>query len=243
MRGLLRRLLPRAQRRRIAATMHRLRRRRVRFGSLRRTAPFSREFGFDRGQPIDRHYIEAFLEAHADAIRGRVLEVGTGMYTRRFGGDRVTSAEVLHVAEWKPDVTLVGDLTDAALPLAPASFDCIILTQVLQFVFDAPAVLATVERLLKPGGVLLLTVPGVSPVSRCDMERWGEYWRFTSRAVEAMLRRALPGAELHVEARGNVLAASAFLYGLAADELTPGELAVDDPDFEVVVLARARKAG
>ena len=151
----IRRLIPRAARRRVADVVQPLTRRRIRFGSLRRLEPLSREFGFDRGQPIDRYYIENFLGRHATAVKGRVLEVGTDMYTRRFGGDRVTSSEVLHVEEWKPGVTLVGDLTDPSLLLEGEHYDCIILTQVLRFVFDVPAALRTVNRLLRPGGALL----------------------------------------------------------------------------------------
>ena len=54
----------------------------VRRLGLRRTEPISRAYGFDRGTPVDRHYIEAFLQRHAPSpdysagdIRGRVLEV------------------------------------------------------------------------------------------------------------------------------------------------------------------------
>ena len=66
-------------------------------GDLRRLAPLSREFGYDRGQPVDRYYIEAFLAASSGLIRGRVLEIGDRSYTERFGGDRVTQSDVLNV--------------------------------------------------------------------------------------------------------------------------------------------------
>src|SRR5262249_6056962 len=69
---------------------------RVRFGSFRRVTPISREFGFDRGLPVDRYYIEQFLSVHADDIRNRVLEIGDDTYMRRFGGSRVTKGDVLH---------------------------------------------------------------------------------------------------------------------------------------------------
>jgi hypothetical protein len=48
----------------------------VDFGDLRRVRPISRAFALDRGLPVDRHYIEHFLAAHAADIRGRVLEIG-----------------------------------------------------------------------------------------------------------------------------------------------------------------------
>jgi SAM-dependent methyltransferase len=241
MRRGLRQLLPLPARRRLAGWWNRARRRRVDFGDLRRLTPLSREFGFDRGLPIDRYYIEGFLERNAEAIRGRVLEVGTAAYTKRFGGARVTSSEVLHVSETKPDVTLIGDLTDDQLAIPDADFDCVILTQVLQFVFDVPAALRTVHRLLRPGGELLVTAAAVSPTSRYDAERWGEHWRFTSGSIGRLLRDALPDCDVRVQAEGNVLSATAFLYGLASEELDRSELEHADPDFEVVVCARVRK--
>ena len=62
----------------------------VRFGSLRRVTPLSREFGYDRGLPIDRYYIERFLATHIADIHGHVLEVEDDIYTRQFGGERMT---------------------------------------------------------------------------------------------------------------------------------------------------------
>ena len=49
---------------------------RVRLGSLRRLKPISPDWGSERGLPIDRYYIGQFLAAHAQDIRGHVLEIG-----------------------------------------------------------------------------------------------------------------------------------------------------------------------
>jgi SAM-dependent methyltransferase len=236
-------ILPRKARRKLMAALRRARRGRVDFGDLRRLTPLSSEFGFDRGTPVDRYYIEGFLESNADAIRGRVLEIGTSMYTRRFGGDRVVSSEVLHVSEDKPEVTRIGDLTDPDLAIADAEFDCVILTQVLQFIFETGAALRTAHRVLRPGGDLLLTVAGMAPASRYDVERWGEYWRFTSQSVERLLRQELPGCEVTTRAHGNVLSGAAFLYGVSAEELAREELDNTDSAYEVVITARVHKPG
>ena len=56
-----------------------------RWGNLRRTAPFSHSFGFERGTPVDRHYLHRFLAAHSTSICGDVLEVQTDSYSKRFG--------------------------------------------------------------------------------------------------------------------------------------------------------------
>ena len=45
--------------------------------------PVSREFGADRGQPLDRYYIEQFLSTYQADIRGDVLEVEESLYMSR----------------------------------------------------------------------------------------------------------------------------------------------------------------
>ena len=60
--------------------------------------PVSREFGFERGRPIDRWYIERFLREHAGDVRGRVLEVAESTYTQWYGDGAVTGSDVLYAA-------------------------------------------------------------------------------------------------------------------------------------------------
>jgi SAM-dependent methyltransferase len=213
----------------------------VRFGNLRRRTPIARDFGWHRGLPADRYYIEKFLDAHRDDIRGRVLEIGDPAYTKKFGGERVTQSEVLHAVAGNPLATIVGDLqTGEGVPAD--AFDCIILTQVLPFLYDFHAAIDTCMRALKPGGVLLLTVPCISQVSPFDRDRWGDYWRFTSGAIRKLLSEVAPSENVAVRSYGNVLVAASFLYGVTADELTREELDSQDEEFELIVTARAVKA-
>jgi SAM-dependent methyltransferase len=182
--------------------------------------------GLDRDQPVDRHYIEAFLARHAEDIHGRVLECADPRYTRQIGGARVTHSEVLHPVPGSPRATRVGRLeTGEGVP--SESFDCIVLTQVLQYVFELDAAVATLHRALAPGGVLLLPVPATSKLSGPDDAGWCEHWRFTARSVRRLLEAHVPREQLAVEAHGNVLACVAFLQGLATEELS----AEQDPEF------------
>jgi SAM-dependent methyltransferase len=212
----------------------------VRFGSLRRLQPISRVFGLDRGVCIDRYYIENFLAQHAEDIRGHVLEIGEDTYTRRFGGDRVARSDVLHVQEGNPKATVVADLT-CADSIPSDAFDCIIFTQTLQFIYDVRAAIRHLHRILKPGGVLLATFPGISQISRYDMDRWGDYWRFTTLSARRLFEEVFPPGKVTVRAYGNVLAAVAFLHGLAAEELRREELDYHDPDYELIITLRALK--
>src|SRR5262249_28789247 len=200
----------------------------------------SRAFGKDRGLPIDRYYIERFLAAHAPDIRGRVLEVGYDIYTRKFGGDRVTRCDVLHVTQDNPKATIVADLT-CADHIPPNTFDCIILTQTLQFIYEVRAAVETLFRILKPSGMLLATFGGISEISRWDMDRWGHYWNFTTLSAQRLFEESFPAAMVKVEAYGNVLAAIALLHGLASQELRQEELDHHDPDYEVLITVRAVK--
>jgi glycosyltransferase involved in cell wall biosynthesis/peptidoglycan/xylan/chitin deacetylase (PgdA/CDA1 family) len=211
----------------------------VRFGDFWRLAPIGKEWGFDRGDPIDRKYIESFLHRHCQDVRGRVLEVADNTYTRRFGGDRVTQSDVLHISPECEQATIVADLA-AADHIPSDSFDCIILTQTLHLIFDVRAAVRHLERILKPGGTLLLTVPGISQV---DFGEWADawHWSMTVNAVQRLLTERFPPESVTVESRGNVLAATAFLQGLSQQDIGDFGFQSDDPHYPLIVMARATK--
>jgi SAM-dependent methyltransferase len=210
-----------------------VRRRAVRPRTLLRAQPVSRKFGFDRGTPIDRVWIERFLGAEAERIRGSVLEIGDAAYTRRFGRD-VTESHVLHATGDSPDATIVGDLaTGQGVP--DAAFDCIILTQTLPFIYDLPGTVATCRRALRPGGCVLATLPGISQISRFDMDRWGDFWRFTDLSARRLFAADFGDRGVTVRTHGNVGSACAFLHGLAAEEVDAELLDAVDPDYQVLI--------
>lgn len=209
--------------------------------SLRRTHPIRRDFGWQAGQPIDRYYTEQhFFPVHRADIRGQVLEIGDNRYTMQFGDDRVSHSEVLHLHAGSPGSTIQGDLTRA--PHIPSnSFDCIILTFTLQFIYDVQSALRTIARILKPNGVVLVVVPGISQIARYDMDSWGEYWRFTSLSVRLLFEEVFGPDDITVSTYGNVLAATASLQGLISSELRPDELDHYDRDYELLIGIRAIK--
>ena len=211
----------------------------VSFGDLGDVRPISDDFGFDRGTPIDRFYIECFLRDNAADIAGRVLEVGDDAYSRRFGGPQVTQQDVLHVSADNPAATLVGDLSQAgALPAD--TFDCLVLTQTLHLIFDVRAAVAEMQRGLKPGGVVLLTVPGISPI---DRGQWGAgwFWSLTAASATRLFAEVFGAAHVRVQSHGNVFAATAFLQGLAVEEIDTAKLSFHDPSYPVIVTVRAQK--
>lgn len=211
----------------------------VEVGDLGRTQPFSTQFGYDRGGPVDRYYIENFLQRESAWVKGRVLEIGDNSYTLRFGGDRLTKSDVLHVHSNNPMATLVGDLSDA--PQIPDNtFDCIILTQTLHLIYNLKGALQTCERILKPGGVLLLTVPGISHI---DHDEWNDnwLWSFTAASLRRLLSEVFPADHLALQTHGNVFIATAFLYGMGVSEVTREQLDFTDPHYQVIITAKATK--
>jgi SAM-dependent methyltransferase len=199
--------------------------------------PLSRRFGLDRGRPVDRVFIERFLERHAAEIRGRVLEIYEPTYTTRFGGSAVTRADVVDAGPGNRRATLVGDLREPGW-LPARAFDCVIVTQTLQATADPAAVVASLGGALAPGGVVLASFAGVSQRSMLGEEDgFRDLWRFTSDGVRELFARA--GLRADVHAYGNLAACGAFLYGMAEHETDPRAFAGDDPDYELVVCARA----
>ncbi len=209
-------------------------------GDLRRVTPIDSGFGLGRGKPVDRHYIEDFLQRHAGDIRGRVLEVAEDAYTQRFGADRVEHSDILHVDDSNPRATLVGDL-GSANDLPADTFDCFVCTQTLTYIYDVQQAVATIHRILKPGGVLLATVPGISQMSPYDRDRWGEYWRFTAQSLGRLLGESFGSDQVEVEAYGNVLTSTAFLQGLCTDDLRRDELDHRDQRYQMLIAGRAVK--
>lgn len=243
LRQTLRRVLP-------AGAVHRLRRiagrtdaplpGKVDFGDLARITPISANFGYDRGSPIDRHYIEDFLARHAADIAGRALEIGDDAYCRQFGRG-ITRQDVLHVDAQAPGATITGDLSQPGV-LPDSAFDCMIVTQTLHLIWEPRAALERMARALRPGGVLLLTAPGLSPI---DPGEWGKdwLWSFTPQSMRRMMAEAFGEDGFTLEAHGNAFAATAFLQGIALEEVDPQWLAPVDPNYPVILAVRAVRGG
>lgn len=206
-------------------------------GTLRRTSPLSNTWGYDRGTPIDRYYIERFLAQHRSDIRGRVLEVKDNPYTRRFG-EGVKRSDILDVDPTNPHATIIADLA-VADSVPSDSFDCFVLTQTLQFIYDTRAALRNAHRILRPGGVLLATVPVVSRIDRSLKS--ADYWRFTVASCRQLFSEEFGAEQTAVRSYGNVLTGLAFLTGMAYEELSRRELEAHDEYFPLVVAIRAVK--
>lgn len=197
--------------------------------------PLSDKFGYDRGTPIDRYWIETFLAQKSDFIRGRCLEITDPAYTKRFGGNKVTHSDVLDIDKKNSKANIFADLRH--LEKMPANtYDTIILTHVLGMIDDYDAVIKGLKRILKPGGSLLVTVSSFAPLFS-GIET--NFWRFTVASAKYVFGKHFK--HLEVVSRGNVLTGQAFWVGIAQEELTKDQLAFDDPRFSCVITIHAKK--
>lgn len=210
---------------------------RVDLGDLRRTRPISKHSGDDRGTPIDRFYLEKFLTRYASDISGRVLEVGDDGYSRQFGSN-ITRQDVLDAQAGNPRATIVGDLSQAgALP--EAAFDCLLINDTLQRIYDVPGAVREMWRGLRPGGVALVTMPGIAAARQ---DEFPQFWAFSALAATRVFADVFGGENVEVETFGNVYAVTCFLQGLAVEEVELAWLDKHDPKFPIVVAIRARRA-
>ncbi len=211
----------------------------VNLGDMNRSTPFDRYFGYTRGGPIDRYFIEQFLSEQAGNIKDRVLEIGDNEYTLKFGNNAVRQSDILHINSSNTKATIIGDLSDAP-HIANDSFDCIVLTQTLHLIYNYKEALRTCYRILKPGGTLLLTTPGITPI---DAGEWKEiwYWAFTDKGMEKLLQETFPKGAVEIKTYGNVFTASAFLYGMGLPEVPKDKLDFHDPQFQVIIAVKATK--
>jgi hypothetical protein len=214
----------------------------VDWGDFRRNKPISSYWGLDRGRPIDRYYIESFLSEFRHEIRGHCLEVENPGYTRKYGEGRVEQVAVLDIDVANPQATVIGDLSSGS-GIPANAFDSFVLTQTLQLIYDVQGAIDTTHRLLKPGGVVLATVPGITPVPVRDPASSIWCWSFTVNSVRKMFEDVFGPSNVLVRSYGNVLSATSFLWGLAIEDLTREELEHNDPDYQVTIAARARKPG
>lgn len=215
----------------------------LRFGSLRRLTPVSNIYGFDRGTPIDRYYIENFLHENKGSIKGDVLELLNDHYTQKFGGKNVRNADVLDIDTSNRSATIYADLRSPG-KLPENRYDCIILTQVLQFIDDVDAAVASAHKMLKPGGTLLCTLPSVSRID-CVAKEAGDYWRFTKASAVYLFTKHFNAenskATLEISSFGNVFVAICFLEGIALEEIKKKELDYVDPNFPLIICVKAVK--
>ena len=150
-------------------------------------------------------------------------------------------SQVLHFDKSNNQATIVGDLS-VPQDLPEGITDCFICTQTLNFIYDVKSAIVGCHKLLTDGGVFLGTVAGLSQISRYDMDRWGDYWRFTDLSIRKMFEEVFGEGHVEIKIYGNALAATAFIQGLAVEDiLSVMKLMKEDNNFQLIIGIRAVK--
>ena len=198
--------------------------------------PISDKFGYDRGTPIDRFYIEKFMEMNKEKVKGRCLEVHDDAYIKRYGENRVTQGDVVDIDTNNKLANIYTDLS-AADSIADNTYDTVILTQTLGLIPDHEKAVGHLYRMLKPGGTMLLTVSAMGPY----ITNGHSFWRYTVRSIPYLLEKYFQKNKIAVEAYGNVLTGQGFWVGMAAEEFTPEQLELKDDRYPIIITAVATK--
>lgn len=199
--------------------------------------PVSYQFGLERGTAIDRIYIEAFLEKNKELIYGNCLEIAENTYTLKYG-EKVHSY-ILHVEGWGKNV-IKGNL-ETGEGIIEDFFDCAIITQTLMFTYHLESVAENIYRMLKKNGTALITVSGISPISKYDEDNWGSYYNFHKDAMKKLFFPLFGEQNVEVESFGNVKTAIGLLYGLCYEDLEESDFKVNDDLYPVIITIRAKK--
>jgi SAM-dependent methyltransferase len=95
------------------------------------------------------------------------------------------------------------------LPFEDARFDAVLSTQTLEHVADPPRVVQEIDRVLKPGGVLILTTHGTAVYHPCPTD----LWRWTQEGLTKLLRDNGKWSSLRMEGTGGTAACFGYLIG------------------------------
>lgn len=201
--------------------------------------PLSSLYGLDRGTPIDRYYIEKFLKNNEELIKGSCLELLDNKYTKKFGGDNVEKNDILDIDTDNKRANIISDLRNLS-NIQSYSYDCVILTQVFQFIDDLDSAISECKRILKKGGCLLATLPSVSRID-CISGSDGDYWRFTKASAKYTFSKFFKQDDIEIESFGNVSVCINFLAGVSLSEINKNILDFNDNNFPLLITVKAIK--
>jgi SAM-dependent methyltransferase len=160
-------------------------------------------FAIRRFADLQLGTIWSFLKPRLSKLSGNLLDVGCGEMPYRtclppslsYTGVDVAQADAFAMRASDCVVTFDG----VSIPFGDASFDTILCTEVLEHAAAPEALIAEIERVLKPGGTLLATVPFSARVHYAPYD----FHRFTKFALKRMFASF---KDVRIEERGNDIA-------------------------------------
>ncbi|MCI0415649.1 methyltransferase domain-containing protein [bacterium] len=132
---------------------------------------------------IARRILWNTIKEHADYARGWVLDLGCGAQPYRSLFQHVDRYVSFDVSQG-PQIDVRG--TALALPFVDSAFHTVLCSEVLEHVPEPSRLLVEVERVLKPGGILILTTP----------QTWGlhlepfDFYRYTKHGLRYLAEKS-----------------------------------------------------
>lgn len=204
--------------------------------------PFTEQFVTERGTPVDRYYIERFLQEHRNLIKGDVLEIEDNLYTKKFGISGEFRSIVMDYSSKAPYIDFNADL-ESGDGIRENIADCFIITQTLMYIFDVKSAAANIGRLLKKNGYALITCSGLSQNSVRCMDDYGSYFNFNPAVFRRMFEDENSLDVLETGSYGNVKTVSAHIAGLCCEDLTESDFSYNDKHYPLIVYAVVKKNG
>lgn len=144
-----------------------------------------------------------FLKPQLSAMQGKVLDVGCGEMPFRgllgknasYTGIDVPVADDFGMSK-HPDIVPFDGQT---IPFEDSSFDHVICTEVLEHVEDPGSLIAEMNRVLRPGGTMVVTVPFSARVHHSPHD----YHRYTCFRLHSLFE---PVGDPKIQERGDDLA-------------------------------------
>jgi len=202
------------------------------FGDFKRKLPFCPQFGHFRGNPVDRYYLDRFIEQIRNEVKGVTLEIGGSKGNRElYGLTNTTSYLTMDLNGEGLDI--IGDAHDTQA-VEEASLDTVLLFNVLEHCERPWVVVDNIYQWLKPRGQVFCMVPNAQRVHRVPQD----YWRILPDAMTSLFAR-FGRRKLYVY--GNPLTTLAAYYGIAAEELSREELDHYHENYPVANCIHAQK--
>jgi SAM-dependent methyltransferase len=160
---------------------------------------------------VVRHALATWLRAQAEELRAgpqvRVLDVGCGVKPYRPFFVDVASEYVGVDVVANPVAELLGPVE--ALPVADASFDVVLCTQVLEHADDPAQAVRELRRVTAPGGRVLASTHGVQVYHPSPVD----YWRWTHTGLQRLFEENAEWSSVSVEPAAGTASGLAMLLG------------------------------
>lgn len=208
--------------------------------------PLTRNFGFYRGTPIDRYFINKWIYDFLDEIDSgnklKGIEIG-GFDYLKYNSKKYLANELVPKRELKKSKdSLCINLNE---PInkdfkLKEKYDFVICTQVLHVLENDINGLRIIYKLLKKGGLIIGSTAGtINPISIYDYKRWGCYRGYSDQGLKSILEKT--GFECQIETFGNFALAYEILNGAVVEDIDQSLFKENDEIFQILHLFKAYK--